>query len=404
MAVGADISTWIATRSIELDDPHQLLGELIGRLLEAGVPVWRLSLGIATIDPQLRGLSLTVWRDRPPSVDTAANDAQGEASFQQSPIFYAQSRRLRAHRWRLDDLRAAEAPPLLRRLAAEGASDFVLRLMPFGTSPLGISGAAFSFATDRAGGFADADVALVDSLLPALGLAARCFSAARTAQEALGVYLGARTASRVLAGEIRRGQGQRISAAVLLTDLRGFTTLTDREDALRVVGWLDEHFHAIGTAVDAQGGEVLKFLGDGLLAIFPFGAEAGSGTQACDRALACAEQALAETARINAGRQRDGGPRLDLDTVLNAGEVVYGNVGAARRLDFTVIGSAVNEAARMEGHCQALGRNLLLSDSFARLCSRPTARVGTVALRGLSGARELWEPATIRSQSGIELV
>lgn len=225
--------------------------------------------------------------------------------------------------------------------------------------------------------------------MPALALAGRTLSIARTAKKALSVYLGTRTAQRVLAGEIRRGQGQTISAAILIADLRGFTRLSEREDAIRVVGWLDEHLEVIGTAVGQQGGEVLKFLGDGLLAIFPFGEGAVSAEQVCARALAAADLALRQTVQLNTEREAQGDPILDLGIVLHAGDVVYGNIGAARRLDFTVIGSGVNEASRMESLCGRLGSDLLLSDAFGALCGRATRSLGSFDLRGLEGKRTI---------------
>ena len=189
-------------------------------------------------------------------------------------------------------------------------------------------------------------------------------------------------------GEVRRGTGRTIEAAILLADLRGFTTLAGREPAGRVVTWLDQHLEAIGEAVAAQEGEVLKFLGDGLLAVFPV--EQGTDDrEACRRALIAAEQALAATEELNAGRRAADEPGLGLDLVLHFGEVVYGNVGAARRLDFTIIGPTVNEASRIEALCQELGRSLLLSSAFAARCGQPTKSLGLFALRGCVGETEI---------------
>jgi adenylate cyclase len=326
-------------------------------------------------------------------MDSATHGAAGEAAFQASPIFFAQSRGLLRYRWRLRRAEDADGLPMLLRLHGEGATDYLMQLVTFGSERTVANGAALAFATDVSGGFDDRHIAVIEAVLPALGLVAKCFSVTRTASEALGVYLGPRTSQRVLSGEIQRGSGQTISAAVLIADLRGFTALAARADPTSVVRLLDEHFELIGAAVEGQDGEVLKFLGDGLLAIFPFTDDPASGPRACDRALAAAEQALAGTGALNAGRTARGEPTLVLDIALNAGEVVYGNVGAARRLDFTVIGSAVNEAARMEHLCEALDRNLVLSEPFARVCSRPTVEVGRVALRGLAGERSIRAPA-----------
>jgi adenylate cyclase len=384
---------WLLAAGTRGEEPLALVDGLLRRLNDARVPVWRLSMSMSTVDPLLRGLSLIAWRDRPPSLDSATHGAAGEAAFQASPIYFAQSRGLSRYRWRLLRAEDADGLPMLLRLHGEGATDYLMQLVTFGGERAVANGAAFAFATDRPGGFEDRHIAVFDALLPALGLVAKCFSLTRTTTEALSVYLGPRTSQRVLGGEIRRGFGQTISAAVLIADLRGFTALAARADPATVVRLLDDHFELIGAAVEAHDGEVLKFLGDGLLAIFPFTEDPASGPRACDRALAAAEQALAGTGALNAGRTARGEPALVLDIALNAGEVVYGNVGAARRLDFTVIGSAVNEAARMEHLCEALDRNLVLSESFARLCSRPTVEIDRVALRGLAGERSIWAPA-----------
>ena len=194
---------------------------------------------------------------------------------------------------------------------------------------------------------------------------------------------------RVLAGNIRRGHGQTITAAILIADLRGFTSLSEREDPIRIVSWLDEHLDALGSAVDENGGEVLKLLGDGLLAVFPMSKTTGSAETVCARTLAAAEMALDLTARLNEKRRVKGDPTLELGIALHVGDVVYGNVGASRRLDFTVIGSAVNEASRMEGLCGRLRRNLLLSHAFAALCGRSTMSLGSFDLRGLEGKRTI---------------
>jgi adenylate cyclase len=247
---------------------------------------------------------------------------------------------------------------------------------------------AIAIATDRPGGLGEGDLAIFNALVPALGLASYRYMLARVSSAILGVYLGERTARRVLAGEVRRGTGRTIEAAILLADLRGFTSLAGREPPARVITWLDQHLEAIGEAVADCEGEILKFLGDGLLAVFPVEEGIGDG-EACRRALAAGEQALAANDKLNAGRRAAGEPDLGLDLVLHFGEVIYGNVGAARRLDFTVIGPTVNEASRMEALCAELGRPLLLSAAFAARCGRATASLGRFRLRGCVGETEV---------------
>jgi len=193
----------------------------------------------------------------------------------------------------------------------------------------------------------------------------------------------------VLGGQIRRGEGETIAAAILLVDLRGFTALTEREEPLQVVGWLNEHFEAIGNAIAAHGGEILKFVGDGLLAVFPAASDRTPCAD-CERALQAAIEGQAANGTLNESRSSRGQPCLDADAVLHFGEVVYGNVGASRRLDFTVIGRAVNEASRMEPLCAELGCNLVISETFARRCGIQLQELGNVALRGIEGRRRVY--------------
>lgn len=383
------VNQWIIAQAVERDDPLALLSGLIDRLNAIGIPVWHVGLGMATIDPMLRGISYLCWRDRPSQIEPVPHEALGDDPFQATPIYYALSHRLLTVRWNLQAKATDAEPPALASFRAQGATDYVLRLVMFPRPDMTDNGVALSFSTNRPGGFAADHVAAIDLLMPALALAGRTISIARTAHEALRVYLGSRTAQRVMSGQIRRGQGQTISAAIMIADLRGFTALSEREDPLTVVGWLDENLEVIGAAVEHFGGEVLKFLGDGLLAIFPFDGDAESPEVVCRKAIAAAEQALDQTVRLNAERLVQGAPVLQVGIALHAGEVVYGNIGAARRLDFTVIGSAVNEAARMEALCAVLERNLLLSDAFSARCGRATTSLGLFDLRGLVGKRDI---------------
>ena len=272
---------------------------------------------------------------------------------ERSPLYVLLAEGRTFARWRLhDDPDAAKAVPALLELRAEGGTDYVLHLMWFAP---GTAGVAISFATNRPSGFSDDDMAILAEVLPALGLAMCKVSLSRTLHETLATYLGSETSTRVLNGCIRRGEGETVAAAILLADFRSFTALTDRDDALRVVGWLDEHFDAIGEPVARRGGEILKFMGDGFLAIFPVSDPNDRPCATCGNALDVAEQALALNRALNDRRRAAGLPGLDVDLVLHFGRVIYGNVGTSRRLDFTVIGRAVNEASRIEELCETRG-------------------------------------------------
>jgi adenylate cyclase len=207
--------------------------------------------------------------------------------------------------------------------------------------------------------------------------------AARAALSAvLEAYLGRRSAARVLAGPLRRGVGETIHAALLYADLRGFTALSEVGPATAVIAALDAWFDRIAGAVHAFGGEVLKFVGDGVLAIFPvIGDESAS---ACEAALRAVAAARAGMAHLDAARQRQGLAPLPFGVALHVGEILWGNIGAADRLDFTAIGPAVNLVSRLEGLCRTLERTVLVSGAVAAATRAPLIPLGEHALRGIA--------------------
>jgi len=205
-------------------------------------------------------------------------------------------------------------------------------------------------------------------------------SARATLSAALEAYLGRRSAARVLAGPLRREAGETIRAVLLYGDLRSFTALSEAEPPAAVIAALGGWFDCIGGAVHAFGGEVLKFIGDGVLAIFPVGDQP---RDACDAALRAVASAKAGMAHLNATRREQGGPSLSFGVALHLGDVLWGNVGAADRLDFTAIGPAVNLVSRLEGLCRPLGRTVLTSDTVAAETSTALVPLGTHALRGI---------------------
>ncbi len=206
-------------------------------------------------------------------------------------------------------------------------------------------------------------------------------TARATLTAALEAYLGRRSAARVLAGPLRRGVGETIQAALLFADLRGFTALSEAHPSSAVIASLDAWFDRIAGAVHAFGGEVLKFIGDGVLAIFPVAG--GSPGAACDAALSAVAAARAGMAHLDEGRRRQGEPPLPFGVALHLGEFMWGNIGAADRLDFTAIGPAVNLVSRLEGLCRPLDKAVLVSGAFAAETGTPLIPLGAHALRGI---------------------
>jgi adenylate cyclase len=211
------------------------------------------------------------------------------------------------------------------------------------------------------------------------------------ADNLLTAYLGPMTGPRVLAGHIRRGQGDTITAVLWSSDLRGFTSLSDRLPGQRMIEILDALFDAQARSINAHGGEILKFIGDGLLAIFPI-MDAGLAGVAARRALEAATETLRAVHRLNDDPVLEGEPPLKIVIALHVGQVLYGNIGAADRLDFTVIGPAVNLVSRIEAVAKSLNLPIVVSDDFAHAYGRPLTSLGYHQLRGLATPHELFAP------------
>lgn len=392
------IVQWITEQATARDDGIALLDGFCAALRDGGLPLWRMSAMVSAIDPSVRAFSFDWRRDLGASLVPTTHDA-GLDGFERMPVYVLLAEGRTFARWRLHhDLDPIAAFPSLLALRAEGGTDYVQHIVWF-TPGTALKGLAVSFATDAPSGFSDNDLAVLTEVLPALGLAMCKFSLSRTLHETLATYLGTGPSTRVLEGHIRRGDGETVAAAILLADFRGFTALTDRDDPMKVVGWLDEHLDAIGEPIIHHGGEILKFTGDGLLAIFPVKDRDKRPCPTCSIALDAAEQALAANRALNARRRAEGLPGLEVDLVLHFGEVVYGNVGTSRRLDFTVIGRAVNEASRIEALCDDTGRAILVSGPFAERCRRRLELVGMFALRGLARKQQIWAPQPARPVS-----
>ncbi|MCJ2134758.1 adenylate/guanylate cyclase domain-containing protein [Methylobacterium sp. J-026] len=384
-----DLRRWLAEHATATDDHDGLLVRFCEALAGAGIPLWRVSVMAPALDPTLRGVSLNWHAGEGMSFVASPHGADEESDWLLSPVYALVEKGETFGRWRLDAPERELDFPVLRDLGSQGGVDYALHIVEFapGTALRGI---AISFCTRLPAGFTDADLSTISGVLPFLTLAIAKIGLAHTLREVSATYLGRSTAERVLDGQIRRGEGRAVPAAILLTDLRGFTALSDRADPADMVTWLNEHFDALGDPVERHGGEILKFLGDGFLAIFPVPDAGTLPCPVCGAALEAATDALAANAALNTRRRAAGLPELAAECVVHFGTVIYGNVGTERRLDFTIIGRAVNEASRIESQCAALGHALLVSESFAQRCARPLQPVGTIELRGLSRPQRVW--------------
>ncbi len=283
--------------------------------------------------------------------------------------------------WRADTGVVIEALGFAGGPPGEDGRDWLVRLGPvqLDTSNLGPDRPALSWAGTRP--FVPAEATRLRqaarfATAPLAALAARAALAAL-----LEAYLGRRSAARVLAGALRRGTGETIRAVLLSADLRGFTALSEITEPAAMIAALDAWFDRVAGAVHAFGGEVLKFIGDGMLAIFPVAGEAG---EPCEAALRAVLAARAGMAHLDAVRQAQGLPPLPFGMALHLGEMLWGNIGAADRLDFTAIGPAVNLVSRLEGLCRPLGRSVLISGAVAAETAMKLVPLGQHMLRGIA--------------------
>jgi adenylate cyclase len=308
------------------------------------------------------------------------------SAFRLSPFHAMLESSISGQRWRLDGPEG-DAFPLFTELREQGGTDYVARLMAFNNqSAPALRGMAISFTSDAADGFTPRDIERFDSLLPLVGLSAYRIALVDLTVSVLDTYVGFSAGRRILNGDIVRGAGETLTAALLFADLRGFSALAETGDK-DLISRLDQHLDAVTEAVGAEGGEVLKFMGDGLLAVFLI-SDRQPREAACRRAVEAALGALSNNDAVNL-RHADEVP-LALDVALHCGEVFYGNIGGTHRLDFTVIGPAVNEVARIEALCSELDCPLIMSPPVAAACGHRVRSLGRRTLRGMAGERELF--------------
>ena len=280
---------------------------------------------------------------------------------------------------------------MLDRFQDQGITDYIAFSVRVGESMQigGAGGMTGSWTTDAPGGFGDAQVEMLAGLMPLLTLSILLQTTHRDTRTLLTTYLGRHAADRVLAGNIVRGRAEPIRAVVWFSDLVGFTRISDNTSPEHVLALLNDYAQAQIEAIEAHAGHVLKFIGDGLLAIFPD----DDSTKACARALDAAVKMRKQVAKLNVKRAAQDLPITDTHLALHLGELLYGNLGGPRRLDFTVLGSAVNEAARIEALCASLDQKVIVSWAFHEAAGDARNRLvslGRYAMKGVAKPQELF--------------
>jgi len=383
---------------------HRLLGDLAARMVNAGLPLQRAYVVQPTLHPVIgaHGFEWLRREEKATQQDFARRGEVPSDMWLRSPFHHMLTSQKRSLRRRLEDSNQPSDFPMLDDLRAQGATDYYAVATSFGDGGgIGsISGILSSWTSDRPGGFGEADIEAIDLLLPVLALAIKAATTATIASNVAEAYLGRDAGRRVLSGEIQRGSVETIRAVLWYCDLQGFTKIADSSPRDQLIPLLNDYFEVMVKALEGQGGQVLKFMGDGLMAIFRL--DDGNDEQVCNVALDAAEQALAGVAELNTARAEAGLPTTSFSLALHLGDVMYGNVGSPDRLDFTVVGPAVNEVSRIEAMCGSLDRALIISSAFASAAGRYTDRLASLGRYALRGVRRPQELFTLVSDADAE--
>ena len=367
---------WLAREGRLIADGAVLVERLAERLVAAGAPLVRFTIGLQAIHPQWRTMGLQ-WRRGQPIVQAARpHGIEQTSDYIGSPI---QELALtgRPVRYRLDRL-PPDSHTVLHELRASGGTDYYATPMKVAEGrPV-----ALTFMTDRPEGFSDADIAKFHRLIDHIAPIVEARVNHRLSTTLMDTYLGRIVGEQILSGRIKRGDGQQINAVLWFSDLRDFTGLNERLAADDLLELLNNYLQLVGDALKAHGGEILKFIGDGVMAYFP-AEDALFLPQVTGNALGAARRLIDDIEAANEARAAGGHDPVRFGIGLHVGPVIFGNIGTEDRLDFTVIGPAVNRASRLEGLTKALGVPVLASAEFNAASTVPMKSMGKHRLRGV---------------------
>ncbi len=388
-ALSDDIAAWLAGEALGDSEPAVLFDGLCRRLRATGLPIMRGNVNFNVLHPLYRAGALT-WT--PGGIEIQLFDWSQEVSaeFLRSPLHHVISHEIPLLRRRLTGRTALLDFPVLHDLRERGGHDYLLLLVPFNgqqASANGLRGGIIcSWVCDRPGGFSDGEIRLLQRITSRLVVSLKGRLDRSIAQNVAAAYLGRRAGAAVLRGAIHRGDGEKLQAALWYSDLRHSSALADHDTAEAFLRVLNRYFEMTAGAIHDHGGEVVSFIGDAVLGFFRVDT---TPEDACARAWAAAEEARA---RLAVHEPEPGGTRIEFGIGLHLGEVIYGNVGVPERLQFTLVGGAVNEVARIEDLTKTLDRPLVVSDAFARHVKLPWHSLGEQTLRGIQRPVEVFAP------------
>ena len=389
-AVSAAVE-WVIQAALAGSSEGELLQGICERFVEGGLPLVRVAAGSGLLHPTIDSRGFRWSRGEPVQREEYFHDRVSMDDWEKSPFRTLVEGNENSMRRRLDgDYRIGEYE-LLDNLKASGATDYYALIHRNGDPEVSgkVGSLVSSWTIDRPGGYSDADIAQLDRVATAFALSYQSRALYGTIRTLLETYLGRGAAQRVLMGNINRGQADAIESIIWYSDLQHFTRIADEVEREHLLSFLNEYAACLVESIEAHGGEVLKFVGDGILAIF---AHDDTGI-ACSSALDAAFRAEARIAALNETRLAQGQRVTDFYLALHCGDLLFGNFGSANRLDFTVLGPAVNEASRIGGMCRSLDQRVIVSSAFAESAGprrRDLVSLGRYALRGVGQPQELF--------------
>jgi adenylate cyclase len=396
------IESWLVQAGLAGTSETDSLHGFCDRCRGAGIALSRATLLVDTLHPIHEGRAFR-WRvdsvEQPPVIEYGpSNVGESAANWQGSPFYRLVETGANELRRRIG-AGDREDFAILDQMKAEEQTDYIAFVHRFGaTSVIGEMDCVYSsWVTSSPDGFRETDIVALRRLVPLLALVIKCVSVARIARTLVEVYLGHDAGERVLNGRISRGVADRINAVIWYSDLRGYTKITDTASPDEIIPLLNDYAAAVIDAVRVAGGEVLKLIGDGVLAIF----RADDAAHACRCALRAEASLRSAVKSVNERRAAGKRPVTSVYLGLHIGEVFYGNIGSEDRLDFTVVGPAVNETSRIAAMCRSVDRPIVLSSEFVAATPEPErsqlVAVGRYALRGVGRAEELFtlDPALL---------
>jgi adenylate cyclase len=386
-----EVVRWLNQQALQDANLEDIARGTCERLAAAGLPIVRANMSFSMLHPLYRAVGYLWERDRGFSVEKHRHVRDGEVDrFIKSPFYHLVKNDLTYLRRRIDRSEAQPEFPIFEEFREQGITDYFAFMSKFKTSSG--QGMIGSWAADRADGFSDDDIAALLRIQESLAVASKIAVKGELAQNTLTTYLGQGAGERVLSGQIKRGDGETIKAAIVVADMRNSTALAEELGREAYINTLNSFFDGVATAFTDTGGEILSFVGDGFLAIYPSGETPRGRRDACRAAHQGALKVSARMREMNDKCRREGLPEIGYGIGLHIGNVMFGNVGLPARLAFSVFGAAVNEVTRIEALTKTYKTPTIASEEFRSRCEGEWKELGSATLRGLSRPVRLFCP------------